>query len=386
MHIVAVGLSTALAATSEKILTQWGHTVTAVTATRRALDTIAADGVDMVMAAYPLPDGQTNEFLTGLKEAANTRTPYLLLLTEGAAWPDGDSAYPVLDLHDVSAHPIDAALLRSKTALAERLSALGQDLDRKLLVIRRNYYQTVETLSRLIEAYDESVGAHCRRVGRLALHLAKRHPAVDAAAYPVVEAAGMLHDIGMVGLPAAVLKKRRTELAGSEGMLYRSHAERGEAVLGATDLLRPVARLVRSHHEQHNGRGFPDGLKGDRIPVGAAIVSAASLYDDLVHRERVDPKRVPEQLQRCRGYQLRPDLIGLLLEANLELMQKENQRVDRMVDIESLEAGMVLSREVLMKSGAFCMAPNTPLSEEIIKKLKHYYEMGNIANKVFVKK
>lgn len=386
MHIVAVGLSSAVAATSEKILTQWGHTVTTVAATRRALTTIADDGVDMVMAAFPPPDGPTDALCNALKEKANTRTPYLLLLTDGTAWPDEDGGYPLLDIHDVSTHPVDAALLRRKTALAERLCALGQDLDRKLLVIRRNYYQTVETLTRLIETYDESVGAHCRRVGRLALDLAKRHPAVDAVAYPVIEAAGMLHDIGMVGLPAAVLRKRRTELTGSENLLYRSHAERGEAVLGATDLLRPVARLVRSHHEQHNGRGFPDGLKEDRIPLGAAIVAAASLYDDLVHRERIDPKRVPEQLQRCRGYQLRPDLVGLLLEANLELMQKENQRVDRMVDIESLQAGMVLSREVLMKSGAFCMAPNTPLSEENIKRLKHYYEMGNIANKVFVKK
>ena len=385
MHILVLGADKSLSGPLEKHLTQWGHTVVVLTDFQRAMESIETTRIDIVIVAQRLPDEETVDFCRQVKAVRAEHHPYLLLADRVAS---PELADRLLDsgLNDVITPPLDPAVLRMKVAGAAHQHALEQDLNRRMVAIRRNYYQSVQTLGQLIDTYSDGVGAHCRRVGQLALSLAKRHPKVGAEDYPVIEAAGLLHDIGMIGLPHPVLKKRRTELAGNEGVLYRSHCERGEAILGQMDLLRPVARLVRAHHEQYNGRGFPDGLKDGQIPIGAAIIAAATLYDDLVHREHTDPKRIPEQLQRCRGYQVRPDLVELLLQANLELMQQENQRLDRMVYMDDLQAGMVLTREVQMKGGAFCMAAHTPLCNDTIEKLKNYYEMGNITNKVFVKK
>ena len=153
--------------------------------------------------------------------------------------------------------------------------------------IKRNSYQTIRMFTSLIEVFDEDLGGHCRRTGTLCLDIAKRHPDVSEHEYEEIESAGLLHDIGMIGLPNEILSKKRTERNDDERKHYLSHPERGQIILDEIEFLRPIAKLVRSHHEQFNGRGFPDGLIGDEISVLAMVLSAASIYDNLVYRGNV---------------------------------------------------------------------------------------------------
>lgn len=383
MHILVVA-EDAVAGMLEPLLSQWRFSVTARSSGHQAIQALAGQHADMVIATVSLPDMNADTFCRHLRSIDRGRS-YLLMLGEMDMSPDMPSLLES-GMDDFLNTPVDENLLRIKAALAHRMSTLSRELDRKLSAIGRNYYQSVRTLAQLIDTHNPPVGAHCRRVGRLALALARRSPGVPAEDYPVIEAAGALHDIGLIGLPLPVLYKRRTELNGKENSLYRTHPERGEAILKQMDLLRPVARIVRMHHEQHNGRGFPDGMSGDRIPLGAAIVGAASWYDDLVHREKKPMKQMPEHLQRLRGYQLRPELVALLLDVNLKAIQDEARQTDYDVSIDDLAEGMVLAREVLMKSGAFCMAADTVMDTALIRKLMRYHEMGNISDKIFIKK
>jgi HD-GYP domain-containing protein (c-di-GMP phosphodiesterase class II) len=240
--------------------------------------------------------------------------------------------------------------------------------------------------TQLLETYNEQLGGPCRRVGKLSLKLAKRHPDVPPEDYPVIEAAGLLHDIGLIGLPATLVTKSITEMTGDEKMLYRTHPERGEMILSEVDLLLPVSRLVRMHHEQINGRGFPDGLTDEQLPAGARLVGAASIYDNFIYRSKFSYDDIPEHLQRYRGYQIDSVLVDLLLEINLSLMQTQAGKSDQLIDIEQLKDGMVLSRDVRMKTGAFVMAANTSIDASSIQKLKRYYELGNIVDKVYISK
>jgi HD-GYP domain-containing protein (c-di-GMP phosphodiesterase class II) len=173
-------------------------------------------------------------------------------------------------------------------------------------------------------------------------------------------------------------------MTGDEKTLYRSHPERGEMILSEVDLLMPVARLVRMHHEQLNGRGFPDGLTDEQLPVGARLVGAASIYDNLIHRSKIPYDEVPEQLQQYRGYQIDPVLVDLLLEINLSQMEAQADKTDEQIDIDQLKEGMVLSRDVRMKTGAFVMAANTMIDASSIQKLMRYHELGNIIDKIYI--
>jgi hypothetical protein len=175
-------------------------------------------------------------------------------------------------------------------------------------------------------------------------------------------------------------------MCGDEQQQYQSHPIRSELLLKNIDTLRPVAKIVRAHHEQHNGRGFPDHLAGADIPLAAQLVSAASIYDNLRHRGQVGHEDIPDLLQRLKGYQLSSELIDLLLDLNLELLNKVQVRTDLPLPLEALEEGMILASDVRMKTGAIVMAADTQLSDHHIDKLKGYLALGNINDQVIVYK
>ncbi len=352
---------------------------------REALEAIGRMQVDLLLAKQTLPAPNALYLCSKVRQLKLERPIYILLACGQETRTECQKALAA-GADDILNLPFSPDELQHKLFIAQRILHLEQALNQKLLVLKRNFYQTIQTLAQMMTLYHPALAEHNARVGTLALTIAKQHPDVTPDEYPVIEAAGMLHDIGFVGLPLSMLKKRRTELAGDEPGFYRSHAERGERILTQLDLMRPVARLVRSHHEQFNGRGFPDGLAGEQIPVGARIVAAASLYDDLVHREKVTLEKAPEILQQYRGYQLEPVMVALLIDLNLNRQQEENRREDRDVFIEDLAAGMVLGRDILMKSGAFLMAAGTRIDAGIVQKLKRYHQMGNISAKVFIRK
>jgi hypothetical protein len=140
------------------------------------------------------------------------------------------------------------------------------------------------------------------------------------------------------------------------------------------------------HHEQPDGLGFPDGLPAERIPISAQIVSAASIYDNLVHRNKIPLTGIPEKLHQMRNYLIDAQLVELLLEYNMEQMDAEAKAYDRVVTLDELKSGMVLSRDVMMKTGAAALPAETRIDQAVIEKLKHYVDLGNITGKVFIYK
>jgi HD-GYP domain-containing protein (c-di-GMP phosphodiesterase class II) len=276
--------------------------------------------------------------------------------------------------------------LRARLEIGCRIINLERELDQKFLAIKRNYYQTVRLFIHFLETYDKQLGSHCRRVGKLSLNLARRASSISDDEHPVIEAAGFLHDIGLIGLPRSLFTKPLIELTGEEKNLYHTHPQRGEESLRQVDMLTPVARIVRMHHEQPDGFGFPDGLTGDRIPMGAQIVSAASIYDNLVYLKGISLAEIPEKLHQMRGYIIDTQLVELLLEYNIVQIEAEEKQCDRAISLNELKTGMVLSRDVVMKTGASALPAETRIDNTVVEKLKHFVDLGNITGKVFIYK
>ena len=385
MRILLVEDDATTLALLEKSLLKWGYETVTATDGSKAMSVLEQTQVDMIVSDWLMPRMNGLELCEQVRNLELNHYIYIILISAQDTRTDVVRGLEG-GVDDFIAKPLNLEELRARLEIGVRVIKLERELNQKYLTIKRNYYQTLHMFTQFLETYNEKLGGHSRRVGKLSLALAKAHTDIRPEAYPVIEAAGMLHDVGLIGLPDTLVSKRLVEMNGEEKELYRTHPSRGEAILSQIDLLKPVARIVRMHHEQHNGRGFPDGLAGEDIALDARIVAAASLYDNFHYVDGIALKELPEQLQQCRGYQIDPRIVDLLLEINLREIRREAQQVDREIDLEELEAGMVLARDVRMKTGAFVMAAGTGLEETTITKLKRYFELGNIIGTVFVRK
>jgi len=385
MHILVVDDQAAIRQFLKKILKDWGHTVYLAENGSEAWVTLLSTTVDMVVTDWMMPEMNGLELCRKIRSADFNKYIYIILVSARNTQQDIIQGLEV-GVDDYITKPVNTKEFKARIETGERLISLEKKLRDKHAETEKNYYQTIQMFTNLIEVVDDELGGHCKRVSKLCLKLAKFHPDIAQEDLPVLEAAGLLHDIGMVGLPKEIVSKKRIEMNGDEKKLYMSHPVQGEIILKGIEFLKPISILVRSHHEQVNGRGYPDGLKGEEIPLLSRIISTASIYDSLVKKWKVPLEDIPDKLQQQRGYQLEGDLIDYLLEINLENIRKEEEKDYLKVSLDELKEGMVLTSSVRMKNGALVVPSLTKLTNYGIEKLMNYRKLDCIADTVCVYK
>ncbi len=145
--------------------------------------------------------------------------------------------------------------------------------------LRRSYISTVRALSNAVEARDAYTGKHAERVAAYGIELAAA-AGLDVADSPQIEFGFLLHDVGKLGVPDAILFKS-SSLTEEEYALVRRHPVIGSEILRDIDFLGEGKLVVRHHHERWDGTGYPDGLKGDAIPLAARVFAVADALDAL---------------------------------------------------------------------------------------------------------
>jgi response regulator RpfG family c-di-GMP phosphodiesterase len=337
----------------------------------------------MVVADWIMPGIGGVELCQKIRNAGHSRYTYFIIVS-GMNRPRDVVRGLEGGIDDFIPKPVRHDEFAARVEIGERIVGLESELNRRYERIRENYYQTIRMFNQLIETFDNTLGGHSRRVAELSLNLAERLPNLDPDDIPELETAALLHDIGMIGLPPELLLKSRIQMTGEESRLYRSHPILGEMLLREIEFLGPAADLVRAHHEQPNGRGFPDGLAGDAIPPGARIIAAASLFDNLIHRGGTPLEQVPDRLRRMRGYQIDPPLADLLVVHAGELAAAESRRRDVELSLEDLTPGMRIAREVRRPTGALILPAGSRMTAHGIEKLKKNRELAGITDRVFV--
>jgi len=362
-----------------------GHTVITADDGEMAWQIVQDRPIDIVISDWLMPGLDGLALCRQIRERSAANYVYVILISSQNS--KNDIVHGLESgVDDYITKPIDMEALRARIAIGARIVELEHSLNAKIEIITANHYQTIRMFSQLVEAFDNDLGGHCRRTAKLAVELATRHPEVGDAQIPIIETAALLHDIGMVGIPKTILNKRRTEMIDDERQLYQSHASTGARIIGEIEIMKPAALLVTMHHEQYNGKGFPDRLTGDEIPIGAQLISAASIYDNMVHKGNIDLDEIPEHLNRIRGYQLSPEIVEMLMETNVARQHEQAGRTEEERELDALKPGMTLAANVHMKTGAFVMAADTQLDRYLIDKLKHYHTVGTISNKVLIRK
>lgn len=173
---------------------------------------------------------------------------------------------------------------------------------------------TVEALASLVDARDSYTGRHTHDVAALTLRLALAL-GLDASEARMIGLAARLHDVGKVAIPDAVLQKS-ARLTDEEWTLMRQHPVVGADVVGRVPALRGLAPIIRAHHERWDGRGYPDGLAGEAIPLAARIVGVADAFEaiatDRPYRAARDRAWAIEELRRHAGSQFDPAIVAAL--------------------------------------------------------------------------
>jgi putative nucleotidyltransferase with HDIG domain len=174
-------------------------------------------------------------------------------------------------------------------------SSFGRLEDSKLHVTQLNrlLLSTVETLATAIDAKDEVTHDHIRRVQQGTLGLARELGLTDPDSLKALEAAALLHDTGKIAVPEHILNKPG-KLTYAEFEKMKRHAPIGAEILSSIEFPYPVVPIVRHHHENWDGTGYPDGLKGAEIPLGARILSVVDCFDALTS-DRPYRRRMTEQ-------------------------------------------------------------------------------------------
>ena len=146
--------------------------------------------------------------------------------------------------------------------------------------LNKLHLSTIETLAMAVDAKDQVTHGHIRRVQRYALGLSEFLGINDERLLKAVEAAALLHDMGKLAIPEYILNKPG-KLTPAEFDKMKLHAALGADILSAIQFPYPVVPIVRHHHENWDGTGYPDKLRGTEIPLGARILSVVDCYDAL---------------------------------------------------------------------------------------------------------
>ncbi len=176
-------------------------------------------------------------------------------------------------------------------------------------------YRAAASLAQAVDARDTYTGSHSERVSELAARIATRL-GLDAEQIELTRLAGSLHDLGKLAIPEEILRKPG-ELTDSERLVLERHPQIGFRMLDSLGV-DPVADVVLHHHERWDGAGYPDGLRGDAIPLGARIIFVADAYDamtsDRVYRPKRSPASAIAELERCAGTQFDPEIVTAFVE------------------------------------------------------------------------
>jgi len=178
------------------------------------------------------------------------------------------------------------------------------------------YVSTVSILADAVEAKDPYTHGHCEMASRYA-RLVAAGMELEAGEQAVVCYAALLHDVGKIGVSDGVLHKPGPLLP-EEMELMRAHVRVGHDLLRNVPVLQPVADVVLHHHERFDGDGYPDGLRGDEIPLASRIVAVVDAYCAMItrrsYKEAYTEQHAREEIRRCAGSQFDPHVVDVFLQ------------------------------------------------------------------------
>jgi len=261
-----------------RMLTHDGHEVLRAETVAAARDVIETRAPDIIILDVMLPDSDGITLCQRLKQSAATRLIPVVLMT---GLHDDDVRLRGLEAgaDDFVDKPLDTRALLTRVRALARMKRYTDDLDAAGSIIM--------TLATMIETRDGQTDGHCHRMANYATALG-RVLGLAPADIKALHRGGFLHDVGMLAVPDSVLRKAGP-LSRDELVLIQSHTVIGDRMCAQLRSLQSVRPIIRHHHERFDGSGYPDGLRGDAIPLLAQIIGIVDVYEAVTSRRPYQP-------------------------------------------------------------------------------------------------
>jgi response regulator RpfG family c-di-GMP phosphodiesterase len=264
-------------------------------------------------------------------------------------------------------------LVEANTQLENRVLERTAEVTQAHEKLKRSYLNSIKVFSNLLEMRGGRLAGHGRRVADIARKLAAKMK-LSSEEQQHIFVAGLMHDIGLLGLNDTLLAKPMSKYSPEESTQYRQHTTAGEQSLLALDDMTPVSAIIRAHHERFDGFGFPDRKAGADIPIGARILAVADAYDELQTGHLADISVTPEEartlMRRSRGQQFDPDV----LDAFLDLTEPNRPASKDSVTLPTadLMSGMVLATDLVSARGILMLTAGQQLNASLIQSIRSF--------------
>ncbi|MCP4149735.1 MAG: response regulator [bacterium] len=312
-----------------------------------ALDKFKAnDDIDLVMSDIRMPGRTGLELLSDVKEL----DPDVMVIMISAV-KDIESAISAMSkgAYDYVAKPFkltEVALIARKAIEKRKLVMQNKEYQRELErmvaertvelknaleALDRTYIFTLRALVTALDTRDEETQGHSLRVVKYTLKLAELMGWGDEEEIKVLEYGSLLHDIGKIGIPDAILRKPGA-LTDAEWDVMKTHPKVGYKILHKIEFLEEAAQIVLHHHEKFNGFGYPSRLKGEEIPIGARIFAVADTVDAMTssrpYRNALTFEIASEELLKHSGTQFDPQVVEAFHSVELNFWKEKRKNID----------------------------------------------------------
>lgn len=286
---------------------------------------------------------------------------------------DRDRLLELTRQQNVELQDLNANLEARVKARTEELRQTMAQLEKSHALLKNSYISSVKVFSNLIEMREDSIPSYSRNVADNAFKLAQKLGLNNEAAQNVM-LAGLLHGIGKIGLPDTIIQKPYSALTHAEKEKFNRHPIIGEGALMALEPLQEAAKFIRSHLEHYDGRGWPEQLKGEDIPLGARILAIVNDYESIKSgtftQEQTSSKQIRDFMRHNRGKRYDPDIVDQFIKLlGDELNTKDDFSV---VMSNGLTEGMVLAKDIIGNEDILLLAKGQILTEALICRIQRY--------------
>lgn len=255
---------------------------------------------------------------------------------------------------------------KENSEIGKRLTPL-KDLHR---ATRKNFKDMVQLLVAVVSLSDKFLGGHLKRVAELAREFALES-GYNNDIREMLYYSALLHDIGMVGMPERIITGNPEKFNSDDRIIYAKHPLIGEKIISSAYSLKRVSEIIRSHHEHFDGTGFPDEIKGEKIPFGARVVCILSDYDSYIFKRGLSLQQTKDTLLHNASLKYDPSLMetfSTVIDKKLNSTAKESH----IIPIKSLQPGMFLETDIVLKNGLLLLPKGVLINSGMLKKLASF--------------
>ena len=416
--ILLVDAEAGIIASLKRVLSEIDAEILSALSGEEGLKLLSEQDVDLIISDQRMPNMTGTEFLAQSRESQPDAVRILLTgyadidavvgaINEGAIayyfnkpWDNDlllsrvEESLELSDMRSQNRHLLKLTQ-EQNDELKDMNSSLEERVEEQTCEIRQShqelidsFMQTIKAFSTMLELRFDAAGSHSQRVGALIKRLVKSLDLSQAETQDIVVAA-YLHDIGKISIPDKVLLKPEGQYSPSDRELLAKHPEVGQSLVYQINGFEEVGVLIRSHHENYDGSGYPDRLVEQQIPLGSRLIRLADSFERYAFANGYPSKETlneaTAQLVLYTGKKFDPELVKKFIGCDgASEFSFKGMSETQMHDPDGLTEGMIIAVDVYTKNGMFLVPKGAKLSKGMINRIRKIASVDPISDMIQV--